>query len=123
MENLVRRRAALYSQEIITLDIIEAELADISVTSETGTDIVANESLGEAAERHLKNYFKAHGNDLPASGLHERILREVERPLITLSLSETRGNQIKAAEMLGINRNTLRKKIRELDIEVVRGIK
>ncbi len=123
VENLVRRLAALYSQEIITLDIIEAELADISVTSETGTDIVANESLGEAAERHLKNYFKAHGNDLPASGLHERILREVERPLITLSLSETRGNQIKAAEMLGINRNTLRKKIRELDIEVVRGIK
>ena len=79
--------------------------------------------MGEAVERHLQDYFEAHGNALPASGLHDRILREVERPLITLSLSETKGNQIKAAEMLGINRNTLRKKIRELDIEVVRGIK
>lgn len=123
VENLVRRLAALYSQEVITLDIIEAELSDISVSGETGTDISTSESLSEAVERHLRDYFKAHGDDLPTSGLHDRVLREVERPLITLSLSETKGNQIKAAEMLGINRNTLRKKIRELDIEVVRGIK
>ena len=58
----------------------------------------------------------------PASGLYDRVLREVERPLITLSLTATRGNQIRAAELLGLNRNTLRKKIRELDIPVVRGL-
>jgi two-component system nitrogen regulation response regulator GlnG len=46
----------------------------------------------------------------------------VERPLIQMTLSATRGNQIKAAAMLGLNRNTLRKKIRDLDIAVVRGI-
>ena len=51
------------------------------------------------------------------------MLREVERPLISLSLSVTRGNQIRAAELLGLNRNTLRKKIRELDIQVIRGLK
>jgi two-component system nitrogen regulation response regulator GlnG len=51
------------------------------------------------------------------------VLREIERPLIELSLAATRGNQIRAAELLGLNRNTLRKKIRELDIEVVRGVK
>jgi two-component system, NtrC family, nitrogen regulation response regulator GlnG len=51
------------------------------------------------------------------------VLREVERPLILLTLTATRGNQIRAAQLLGLNRNTLRKKIRELDIEVMRGLR
>ena len=50
-----------------------------------------------------------------------RILREVEYPLISAALAATRGNQIKAAELLGVNRNTLRKKIRDLDIQVMRS--
>ncbi|WP_298327451.1 helix-turn-helix domain-containing protein, partial [Asticcacaulis sp.] len=74
-----------------------------------------------AVERHLREYFAAHKDGIPAAGLYDRILREVERPL--LSLTATRGNQIKAAHMLGLNRNTLRKKIRDLDIQVVRGLK
>ena len=82
-----------------------------------------DESLSEAVERHLSAYFAAHDKDLPASGLYDRILREIERPLISLCLGATRGNQIKAAEVLGLNRNTLRKKIRELDIPVVRGVR
>ncbi len=60
---------------------------------------------------------------LPAAGLYDRVLREIERPLISLTLTATRGNQIRAAQLLGLNRNTLRKKIRELDIEVMRGVK
>ena len=60
---------------------------------------------------------------LPAAGLYDRILREIERPLIVATLGATRGNQIKAAHLLGLNRNTLRKKIRELDIEVMRGLR
>jgi two-component system, NtrC family, nitrogen regulation response regulator GlnG len=60
---------------------------------------------------------------LPAAGLYDRVLREVERPLILLSLGATRGNQLKAAQLLGLNRNTLRKKIRELDIDVARNLK
>ena len=51
------------------------------------------------------------------------MLREVERPLIELSLNATRGNQLKASKLLGLNRNTLRKKIRELDIDILRGNK
>lgn len=47
----------------------------------------------------------------------------MERPLLTVCLGATRGNQIKASELLGLNRNTLRKKLRELDIQVVRGVK
>jgi two-component system, NtrC family, nitrogen regulation response regulator GlnG len=117
LENLVRRLAALYSQESIGLDVIEAELVDTSPsTTEENSD-----GLGGSIEQHLKTYFSAHGDGLPAGGLYDRILREVERPLIIQTLQATRGNQIKAAEILGLNRNTLRKKIRELDIQVVRG--
>ena len=75
------------------------------------------------AEEFIKGYFAAHKGGLPAAGLYDRVLREVERPLILLTLGATRGNQIRAAHLLGLNRNTLRKKIRELDIPVVRGLK
>ena len=76
-----------------------------------------------AAERHLRDYFAAHKGGLPPAGIYERVLREIERPLIQLTLGATRGNQLKAAQLLGLNRNTLRKKIRELDIEVGRSLK
>lgn len=59
---------------------------------------------------------------MPLNDLYSRVIMEVERPLIQMTLTETRGNQIKAASMLGLNRNTLRKKIRELEIPVVRGV-
>ena len=57
---------------------------------------------------------------LPPPGLHARILREVETPLIEIALDATGGNQAKCADLMGINRNTLRKKITELDIQVTR---
>src|SRR3546814_18437115 len=82
-----------------------------------------SDSLGSAVEHHLRSYFAAHEDGLPASGLYDRILREVERPLIELSLAATNGNQIRAAKLLGVNRNTLRKKIRDPDIQVIRGLK
>jgi two-component system nitrogen regulation response regulator GlnG len=69
---------------------------------------------------HLRNYFSMHGYQLPANGLYGRVLEEVERPLIVLTLTACRGNQLRAAELLGINRNTLRKKIRELGIPAER---
>ncbi|MBV8131452.1 MAG: nitrogen regulation protein NR(I) [Alphaproteobacteria bacterium] len=122
LENLIRRLAALYSQEIIGVDVIEAELADMPMSIDP-PEIAAGEGLAGAVERHIKDYFAAHKGDLPAAGLYDRVLREVERPLIVQTLGATRGNQIRAAHLLGLNRNTLRKKIRELDIAVVRGIK
>ncbi len=122
LENLVRRLAALYSEERIGVDAIEAELAD-TVPAEVLGAAPESENLAESVERHLQAYFDAHGDSLPAPGMHDRVVREVERPLITLCLAATRGNQIKAAELLGLNRNTLRKKIRELDIQIVRGVK
>lgn len=122
LENLVRRLVALYAEEVITEDIVASELAEAEQRPRP-LDGVDNESLGAGIERHLSRYFAAHGDALPPPGLYDRIMREVERPLITMSLAATRGNQIKAAQLLGLNRNTLRKKIRDLEIQVVRGMK
>jgi two-component system, NtrC family, nitrogen regulation response regulator GlnG len=122
LENLIRRLAALYSQEIIGAAIIDAEIGDAPSPADA-VDASGGEGLAGAVERHIRGYFAAHKGGLPAAGLYDRVLREVERPLIVLTLGATRGNQIKAAHLLGLNRNTLRKKIRELDIPVVRGLK
>jgi len=122
LENLLRRLAALYSQEVIGIGIIDAELADATPPGNL-SEAPSGEGLAAAVERHLKGYFAAHKGGFPAAGLYDRVLHEVERPLIVLTLRATRGNQIRAAHLLGLNRNTLRKKIRELDIPVVRGLK
>ncbi len=123
LENLVRRLAALYAQENIGIDVVETELAEVAPgTSPPDESRPSDESFTGAVERHLRAYFEAHQSGLPAAGLHDRVLREIERPLILLTLAATRGNQIKAASVLGINRNTLRKKIRDLDIQVLRGV-
>jgi two-component system nitrogen regulation response regulator GlnG len=128
LENVIRRVAALYSEATIGVEIVEAELAEIqapggAAPAAAAAGPPAEETLAAAVERHLRQYFDAHGADLPPPGLHDRILREVERPLLSLTLRATRGNQLKAAALLGLNRNTLRKKIRDLDIEVLRGVK
>ncbi len=117
LENLVRRLAALYSQDTIGIEVIEAEL---SSTEPVQSAEMYQGSLAGAVESYLEDYFGTHGTDLPPPGLYQRILKEVERPLIALSLSATRGNQVKTADLLGLNRNTLRKKIRELNIPVLR---
>jgi two-component system nitrogen regulation response regulator GlnG len=124
LENLVRRLAALYSQEVIGVEVIETELAAAPAAAPPGSaETIAGEGLGAAVERHINEYFVAHKGAMPAAGLYDRVLREIERPLIVATLVATRGNQIKAAHVLGLNRNTLRKKIRELDIPVMRGLR
>jgi two-component system nitrogen regulation response regulator GlnG len=120
LENLIRRLAALYPQETITENIIETELNQPAIATMAGEDS-AEETLSGSVERHLNAYFQSFGEGLPPPGLYHRILREVENPLIAAALASTRGNQIKAAELLGVNRNTLRKKIRELDIQIIRS--
>jgi len=119
LENLVRRLAALYSQESITAAVVDAELSEADDHSADALSQAT--SLGDYLERHLNDYFAGFGDGLPPPGLYNRFLREVEDPLLRVALAATAGNQIKASEMLGINRNTLRKKIRDLDIRVIKG--
>ena len=122
LENLVRRLAALYPQDVITAPIVEDELRTaVSGLAPAGETAEADEGLSVSIERHLVRYFKEFGDDLPPPGLYHRMLKELEIPLFSVALAATRGNQIKAAELLGLNRNTLRKKIRDLDIQVIRG--
>jgi two-component system nitrogen regulation response regulator GlnG len=118
LENLVRRICALYAEDLISARIVERELADHR-PAEEGQERPA--TLSELVERNLASYFADQPEGLPPAGLYDRVLEDVERPLIALTLSATRGNQVRAAEVLGLNRNTLRKKIQDLGLEVSRG--
>jgi two-component system nitrogen regulation response regulator GlnG len=121
LENLMRRLAALHAQEVITADSLERDLSESAApVEENGTEV--SEPLAQAMERHIRQFLTAHEEGLVGNDIYDRVIAEVERPLIQLTLVATRGNQIKAAAMLGLNRNTLRKKIRDLEVPVVRGV-
>jgi two-component system nitrogen regulation response regulator GlnG len=120
LENLARRLAALYPQETITAAVIDSELSQPQPLP-SGEEPSTEENLSAVIERYLTRYFISFGNELPPPGLYHRILREVEYPLLSATLAATRGNQIRAADLLGVNRNTLRKKIRDLDLQVIRS--
>jgi two-component system nitrogen regulation response regulator GlnG len=119
LENLARRLAALYPQETITAAVVDAELSQPALVSPGESQPAGRQSVG-AVERYLARYFSGFDDGLPPPGLYHRILREVEAPLLSAALAATRGNQIRAADLLGVNRNTLRKKIRDLEIQVYR---
>jgi two-component system nitrogen regulation response regulator GlnG len=120
LENLARRLAALYPQETITASVIESELSQPEMIA-SEDDAKSEDGLSSAIERHLTSYFASFGTELPPPGLYHRVLREMEHPLLSVTLAATRGNQIRAADLLGVNRNTLRKKIRDLEIQVFRS--
>lgn len=118
LENLLRRAAALSPASVITAREIADELGAAATE-----EVVAESSEGfeTAFTRRIASEFAAASPGLPAAGLYDRVLAEVERPLIVQTLQATRGNQIRAAAILGINRNTLRKKIQILGIATGRG--
>jgi len=121
LENVVRRLVALHPQETLTLQIVEQELAG-SEPPPNASGSGDEGDLTEAVERYLTRYFSSFGNELPPPGLYDRIIRDVEKPLLSAALAATRGNQIRAAELLGLNRNTLRARIRDLNIRVLRTV-
>ncbi|HEY8950864.1 MAG TPA: nitrogen regulation protein NR(I) [Rhizomicrobium sp.] len=122
LENLIRRLAVLHAGESIPESAITAELKE-PPRAGAANDAEQAASLSTAIEHHLTQYFSEHGERLPPPGVYDRMLQELERPLISICLAATRGNQIRAAHLLGLNRNTLRKKIRDLGLEVVRGLR
>ncbi len=139
LENLIRRLAALHPQEVVTEQLIESELEQDSgprgsermlfagvanaqgQASEQSRELENGLTLSGSVEQHLAKLFRDCGDQLPPPGLYHRIIREIEIPLLSAALAATRGNQIKAAELLGLNRNTLRKKVNDLDIRLMRS--
>jgi two-component system, NtrC family, nitrogen regulation response regulator GlnG len=116
LENLMRRISALYAEDQITARMIDRELQD---STPAPVSAEAPATLSDLVERKLAEVFADAGGQ-PAPGLYDRVLEEVEAPLIRLTLGATRGNQVRAAEILGLNRNTLRKKIVDLGLEPVK---
>jgi two-component system nitrogen regulation response regulator GlnG len=118
LENLVRRLSALYADETISLEIVQNELniADRApmVTANGPVDV------STAVETHVAQLLREYEPNLPPPGLYQRVIDRVEAPLIAMALNACGGNQIKAADLLGLNRNTLRKKIRAHAIEIVK---
>jgi len=117
LQNVVKRLGLTAREYEISLTEVEQSLEnqpDMNGSfGNAGTEKMSND-----IERHLRRYFDLHGNILPPVGLYNRILKELEIPLISVSLEATGGNQAKCADLLGINRNTLRKKISDLEIKV-----
>ena len=138
LENMMRRLALTASGAMISASEMREALsqqtgsrpstvAPVSMAStitaepaSTAPVAPGNSRLSDSVEAHLQRYFDLHGDALPPPGLYDRILREVERPLLQVALDATGGNQLRCADLLGINRNTLRKKLTELNIEVTR---
>ena len=117
LENLLRRAAALSPAPVITAREIGEELG--AATREEA-EKEGSHGFESAVAQRLATEFAAASPGLPAPGLYDRFLAEVERPLIAQALQATRGNQIRAAAVLGINRNTLRKKIQSLGLRTGR---
>lgn len=120
--NFIGRLSLVSNTEVISEKTIKHELSMIS-TEESDVNVLEGSKISKSVELHLAHYFQSLGDSLPAPGLYQTVLKEVEVPLINTTLSLCNGNQIKAANLLGINRNTLRKKIKDYDLVVTRGKK
>jgi two-component system nitrogen regulation response regulator GlnG len=118
LENLVRRLVALYADENVSREIVQAEL---NIADRQSVPTAAGPiDVSSAVETHVAQLLREHEPKLPPAGLYQRVLDKVEAPLIAMVLNACGGNQIKASELLGLNRNTLRKKIRAHSIEIVK---
>ena len=113
LENFILRTCALYSEDILSEEIIDLELKQ----TKTDNDNTEKEDLSNIIDSYFSNNF----NKLLKvnnKNIHSDIISEVERSIIQNVLIITKGNQLKASEMLGLNRNTLRKKIGDLNINI-----
>lgn len=119
LENALRRLVATSSEEEIARAEVEAVLGSLPA-QEPPRAGAEGDRLRVAVAKHLRRHFDLHGGVLPPPGLYDRMLAELEVPLIEVALDATGGNQARCADLLGINRNTLRKKITDLDIRVTR---
>lgn len=119
LENFVSRLCAIHVGDEITAQEVDQEFAAQDARPQTDASKNFNH-LSEFVENHLTQHFAGYQPGLPPAGLYHRIIHQVEGPLINASLAATGGNQIKASRLLGINRNTLRTRIKDLGLSVVK---
>lgn len=125
LENLIRRICILYTQETITANIVKTEIKNSGYFKQ-GLEAASNtgfQNIRAATEYFITRYFDDHNEALPPDGVYQRFLNEFEYPLISNTLAACNGNQIKAAKVLGLNRNTLRKKIQMHGIKIIKTAK
>ena len=122
LENLINRVCILYPQEVISPVSVVTEIANSAFfrPEEQTSGNVNFEGFRNATDYFLRRYFEEFGKNLPPDGVYHRFLSEFEYPLITNALEATNGNQVRAAALLGMNRNTLRKRIADLGIKIVK---
>jgi len=110
LENSIHRAALLSPNQLLTPE-------DFPILEPESTDSDNDESL-ESLIAHKLHCSLSQMNVQELDNLYEMVLHQMERPLINIVMDKTRGNQVRAAEILGINRNTLRKKIQTLGIDL-----
>ncbi|MDO5647828.1 sigma-54 dependent transcriptional regulator [Paracoccus sp. (in: a-proteobacteria)] len=121
LENLMRRLALTAAGAAVSVTEMRDALGQQVIDApQSAPPPPAGALLADSVMAHLQRYFDLHGDALPPPGLYDRVLREIERPLVQVALDAVGGNQLKCADLLGINRNTLRKKLTDLNIEVTR---
>ena len=115
LENFFKKICVLYTENLITKNIIVNELNDID---DVDSEVITEKSISDSMSFHLNSFFEAldSEDDNSTLNLYNKLIIEFEKPLIKKALDFYGGNQIKTAAMLGINRNTLRKKIKDLKI-------
>jgi two-component system nitrogen regulation response regulator GlnG len=109
LENAVQRAVTLSQGDKIFPESLPIQISGLKRTLSRSFDAFLEEKISDLVERM---------GGLERADIYDMVLQHVERPLITLVLKKTRGNQVHAAKLLGINRNTLRKKIRSLKIKI-----
>jgi two-component system nitrogen regulation response regulator GlnG len=113
LENTIKRAVILSSDPLLTVDDFAG------ITQRKGSEHAQNEELSLEGIVDIKlRGCLANMDKMESGDVYSIVLEQVERPLIRFVLEKTRGNQVKAADILGINRNTLRKKIQDLGIDV-----
>ncbi len=115
LENAIKRAVILSSDQLLT----GADFTGLEAVSGVEPAGSRDASLEAIVDVKLRACLKGI-EQLEKGEIHSMVLEQVERPLIRIILEKTRWNQVKAADILGINRNTLRKKISELGIEMKR---
>ena len=99
--------------DVLDTDMLNRDMSSASLTSRETLD--QQRPLREAVDTAMRRYF-THLDGSTTTDLYAMVMAEVEAPLLAAVMEHTRGNQTRAAEMLGLNRGTLRKKLKYYEL-------